>query len=60
MKYDIEFFNELEKDEQNNILRFARAYMRVREIHLDKGYSKNHRQFFKKLEEKLVAHLEEE
>ena len=59
MKYDIEFFNELEKSEQHDILYFARAYMRVRELHLDKTYSVPVRQHYSLLEAKLVHQLEE-
>ncbi len=56
----IDFFNDLNIGERNDILRFACAYMRVREIHLDKIYSKGVRERYAKLESKLVAQLEEE
>ena len=52
-KEDFEFFNELYSDEQADVLGFARAYMRVRELRNDKSLSKSAREHFARLEAKL-------
>ena len=55
MIYDpIEFFNKLTQEERFEVLQFARAFMRVREIHLDKTYSKALREQYRELEVKLA------
>jgi len=51
---------DLEEDEQAYVLVFARAYMRVRELHNDKSYSVATRTHFAELEAKLAEQLEEE
>ena len=59
MKCDIVFFNKLEKCEQHDLLRLARAFMRVRELDKDRDKSHGARRYYRELEAKLVAHLEE-
>ena len=61
--YNIDFFNKLSGFEQEEVLRFARAYMRVRELHNDKSLHKVIRKRYKELEAKLevqVTQSEEE
>ena len=53
------FFNNLTGREQEEILYFARAYLRVRELHNDKSFHPRVRQGYKELFEKLDEHLEE-
>ena len=56
----IDFFNDLNIGERNDILRFARAYMRVREISIDKTYSRFLRAYYERLEGKLEAQVNPE
>ena len=53
------FLHELEPDEQLDVLKFARAYMRVRELHNDKSIAPTTQKYYAELEEKLAEQLGE-
>lgn len=62
MKYTylLEFLNEeLDEADRLNVIRFARAYMRVRELHNDKTKDRTMRKYYAELEAKLAEQLEE-
>ena len=58
-EYICEFFDKLKPSEQYDILRFARAYMRVRELHVDKTLSPLTHKYYAELEKKLDDYLKE-
>ncbi|KKK71536.1 hypothetical protein LCGC14_2912910, partial [marine sediment metagenome] len=59
-EYEIDFLNEeLDEADRNNVIRFARAYMRVRELHNDKSIALTTREYYAELEAKLAEQLGE-
>ena len=54
---DMVFFASLDDDERQELLTFARSYMRVRELDKDKTLSTQTRKYFTDLEQKLADHL---
>ena len=53
------FFVLLEKEDQHDLLKFARVYLRVRELDMDKQLSIGARLHYRELEAKLIEHLED-